>query len=309
MIVTNTISDARASRSYLGKAALVPTMGALHQGHLSLIRVARQHAPIVIVSVFVNPTQFGPREDFNKYPRPVEEDLRKCEKAGVDVVFAPPLEEMYPYMKSSAEKPAGEAAASATPQAASTVIPPGHDIQIDIPSLTSILEGKHRPGHFKGVCQVVAKLFNIIQPDVVCFGQKDFQQFRVLQAMAQALNWPIQFVRCPTVREEGGLAMSSRNQYLSDRDRQRALAISRALFQAEEEVNNGVRQTNRLTTTMQRILLEQHLQVDYVAAVDPMTLKPVLNITGPTVLAIAARVGNTRLIDNVIVSPENSKPS
>jgi pantoate ligase/cytidylate kinase len=310
MIVTNTISDARASRSYLGKAALVPTMGALHQGHLSLIRVARQHAPIVIVSIFVNPTQFGPREDFNKYPRPIEEDLRKCEEAGVDVVFAPTLEQMYPYMKSAPEKaPAEVSAASATPQAATMAIPPGHDIQIDLPSLTTVLEGKQRPGHFKGVCQVVAKLFNIIQPDVVCFGQKDYQQFRVLQAMASALNWPIHFVRCPTIREEGGLAMSSRNQYLSDRDRQRALAISRALFQAEEEVNNGVRQTNRLTTTMQRILLEQHLQVDYAAAVDPMTLKPVLNITGPTVLAIAARVGTTRLIDNVIVSPENIKPA
>src|SRR3954468_1703599 len=136
MIVTSTISDARGSRSYLGKAALVPTMGALHQGHLSLIRVARQHAPIVIVSIFVNPTQFGPREDFNKYPRPIEEDFRKCEEAGVDVVFAPRLEEMYPYMKTASE------ASCATPQAASTVIPPGHDVQIDLPSLTSVLEGK-----------------------------------------------------------------------------------------------------------------------------------------------------------------------
>jgi pantoate--beta-alanine ligase len=250
-------------------------MGALHEGHLLCMQVAGEHAPTIAASIFVNPTQFGPREDFNKYPRPVEEDLEKCRKAGVELVFVPTAEEMYP---------------EGSP-----------DISIDLPSLTTILEGKHRPGHFKGVCQVVAKLFHIVQPNVAIFGQKDFQQYRVLTAMVEALNWPIEIVRCPTLREPDGLAMSSRNAYLSPEDRVRALSLYRALTTAEAEYNAGHKQTNRLMTTMQKILLEQHLNVDYVAAVDPQTLKNVDVADRPTVLAVAARVGNTRLIDNLIV--------
>jgi pantoate--beta-alanine ligase len=250
-------------------------MGALHQGHMSLIELALERAEHVAVSIFVNPTQFGPREDYNKYPRPIEADLKKCGEAGVDLVFLPGAEEMY--------RPA---------------LP---EIMIDLPQLSSVLEGKHRPGHFRGVCQVVAKLFNIIRPDIAIFGQKDFQQLRVLTAMAEALDWPIEIIAGPTVREPDGLAMSSRNQYLSVEERARALTINRALALASLEFDNGVRQTNRLTTTVQKQLLEQHLNIDYVAAVDAITLKHVDSVNGPTVLAIAARVGSTRLIDNVVL--------
>jgi pantoate--beta-alanine ligase len=274
MNVVRTIAEAREMRAGRQPLALVPTMGALHAGHLSLIALARQH-PQVSVSIFVNPTQFGPREDYTKYPRPVEEDLAKCEQAGVDWVFAPEAAEMYR---------------------------PGlTDITIDLPQLSNILEGKHRPGHFSGVCQVVAKLFNIIQPTVAVLGQKDYQQLRIITAMVEALDWPIRIVPGPTVREGDGLAMSSRNQYLSETDRQKALSISRALFIAKGEYTKGIRQTNRLITTMQKVMLEQHLSIDYIAAVDPQTLKSVDVVNGPTVLAVAARVGTTRLIDNVII--------
>jgi pantoate--beta-alanine ligase len=258
-------------------------MGALHEGHLSLIRVAKEHAKHIVVSIFVNPTQFGPREDFNKYPRPFEEDLQKCQDAGVDMVFHPTVEEMYP---------------PGAPQAI-----------VDLPSLSEVLEGKHRPGHFRGVCQVVAKLFSIVRPEVACFGRKDFQQLRIIAAMTEAMNFPTQIVDCPTIREPDGLAMSSRNQYLSPDERQRALTISRALMTASEDVKTGVRQANRLVATMQNMLLDPgklgriHVSIDYVAAVDPMTLKHVDVVAGPTVLAIAARVGATRLIDNVVVTP------
>ncbi len=284
MNVVHTIADCRAARATLpGKVALVPTMGALHVGHLSLIGRAKELAQSVVVSIFVNPTQFGPREDFNKYPRPIMADLEKCKSAGVDLVFNPATEEIYK--------------------------PGSPDLVIDLPTLTTVLEGKHRPGHFKGVCQVVAKLFNIAQPQVACFGQKDFQQFRVLAAMVEAMDWPIAMVGCPTLREKDGLAMSSRNQYLTPDERQRALSISRALALASGEVKNGVKQTNRLLATMQKVMLDVGtlgrvpVSLDYVAAVDPLTLKTVETITGPTVLAIAARVGATRLIDNVIVDP------
>jgi pantoate--beta-alanine ligase len=264
MNVVRTIAQARALRAGGSPLALVPTMGALHAGHLSLFPLAKQHAP-----------QFGPREDYTKYPRPIEEDLAKCEQAGVDWVFAPEAQEMYR---------------------------PGlTDITIDLPQLADVLEGKHRTGHFSGVCQVVAKLFNILQPTVAVFGQKDYQQLRIITAMVDALDWPIRIVPGPTVREGDGLAMSSRNQYLSETDRQKALSISRALFIAKGEYTKGIRQTNRLITTMQKVMLEQHLSIDYIAAVDPQTLKPVDVVGGPTVLAVAARVGNTRLIDNVII--------
>jgi pantoate--beta-alanine ligase len=242
---------------------------------LSLIQIAKREAPAVAVSIFVNPTQFGPREDYTKYPRPVEDDLAKCEQSGVNWVFLPEADEMYP--------------------------PGAADAVVDLPQLSSVLEGKHRPGHFRGVCQVVAKLFNILHPTVAVFGQKDYQQLRIITAMVEALNWTIRIVPGPTVREHDGLAMSSRNQYLSETDRQKGLAISRALFLAKGEYTQGVRQTNRLLTSMQRALLEQHLSIDYIAAVDPITLKPVEVVQGPTVFAVAARVGTTRLIDNVVI--------
>ena len=277
MKVVKTINECRAARRERGKGkvALVPTMGALHAGHVSLIESAKKRTPHVAVSIFVNPTQFGPREDFSKYPRPIEADLALCQKAGVELVFNPPPEEMYR---------------------------PGEpEVVVDLPPLTTVLEGKHRPGHFRGVCQVVAKLFNIIEPQIACFGQKDFQQLRVLTAMVETLNWPIEMVPCPTLREPDGLAMSSRNQYLTLEERNKALSISRALFTGEKEFHSGVRQTNRLIATMQNILLAQHLNIDYVAAVEPLTLKNLEVVKDKAVLAIAARVGATRLIDNVII--------
>jgi pantoate--beta-alanine ligase len=275
--VFHTIAEMRAEREKLGRLALVPTMGALHAGHLSLIDAARRRAPHVAVSIFVNPTQFGHNEDFNRYPRPLEQDLAKCQNNGVDLVFAPPVEEVYP------------------PQAT--------DIVVDLPGLSTVLEGKHRPGHFKGVCQVVAKLFNIIRPNIAFFGQKDYQQLRIIAAMVEALNMDIEVVGCPTIRDADGLAMSSRNMYLAPDERERALSISRALGIAQGEFRSGVRQTNRLLTTMQKVILEKHLMIDYVAAVDATTLKPVEVVNAPTVLAVAARVGKTRLIDNAIVEP------
>jgi pantoate--beta-alanine ligase len=275
MRVLKTIAEVRAERARGTPLAFVPTMGALHDGHLSLVAAARGRAPATAVSIFVNPTQFARGEDLSKYPRPLEADLAKCAAAGVDWVFVPSVEEMYP--------------------------PGTADVTIDLPQLDNVLEGRHRPGHFRGVCQVVAKLFNIVRPTVACFGQKDFQQLRVLTALVESLNWPVEMVACPTLRDPDGLAMSSRNQYLSPADRQRALAISKALFAAVDLANGGVRQASRLITTVQQALLVQHLNVDYVAAVDPRTLKPVEVMTGPTVLAVAARVGSTRLIDNVVV--------
>jgi pantoate--beta-alanine ligase len=284
MNVVKTIPTARAERAKLGqRVALVPTMGALHAGHLALIEHAKRHAPRVIVSIFVNPTQFGPREDFTKYPRPIEEDLAKCEAAGVDMIFNPPPEEMYR--------------------------PGSPEIVVDLPALSNVLEGKHRPGHFKGVCQVVGKLFNILTPSVAVFGEKDFQQLRIIRAMAASLDWPIEIASVPTLRDPDGLAISSRNQYLSADERTRALAIPRGLNQAKQLVAEGVKQTNRLLATMQHTLLDVGklgkipMSVDYVAAVDPETLKPVETVSGPTVLAVAARVGATRLIDNVLVEP------
>jgi len=287
MIVSKTIADCRQKRQEMDRLALVPTMGALHVGHMSLVDIARKHAPQVGVSIFVNPTQFGPREDFEKYPRTIEQDLAKCESVGVDLVFVPAVQEMYP---------TGVAAEAA-------------DVHLDMPSLSAVLEGRARPNHFKGVCQIVAKLFNIVTPDVACFGQKDYQQLRIMSAMVEALNWPIEIVGCPTVREPDGLAMSSRNQYLSAPQRQRALAINKALSAAADDFARGVRQANRLVSTVQNILLAGGVQgrvpllIDYVAAVDAQTLRNVEVVSAPTVLAVAARVADTRLIDNVMLVP------
>lgn len=277
MKIAQTVKDARTDRAELGKVALVPTMGALHAGHLSLVEEAKKHADHVVVSIFVNPTQFGPREDFHRYPRPIEKDIALCEKAGVSLVFNPTVEEMYPA--------------------------PQYGMKFEWPQLGEALEGKFRPGHFSGVCQVVAKLFNILAPDVAVFGQKDFQQLRLIREMVRNLDFPIRIVGHPTLREPDGLAMSSRNAYLSDADRKRALAISRALFTAEVDFKKGVRSAARLLTTMQRIILEQHLLVDYIAMVDAETMKDVENITTPSVAAVACRAGTTRLIDNMLFVP------
>ncbi len=275
MMVCSTISEFRSERRKLGRLALVPTMGALHDGHLSLMRLAKQHAPHVAVSIFVNPTQFGPKEDFNKYPRPIEADLEMCRSVGVDLVLNPTAAEIYP--------------------------PGAPAISIDLPAITKVLEGAHRPGHFAGVCQVVAKLFNIVQPDVAVFGRKDFQQLAVITAMVEALDFPIEIVPGPTLREAGGLAMSSRNRYLNDSERKRALAINQSLFFAEAQIKAGQRDAESLLLAMRRMLLEQELVIDYVAAIDSKTLSPVQRIGSEVTFVIAARVGATRLIDNLQV--------
>lgn len=281
MIVAHTIEQCRAERARLGKLGFVPTMGALHGGHMSLVQAARQHADHVAVSIFVNPTQFGPSEDFGKYPRPIEQDLAMCRDAGVDLVFNPDPSEMYP---------AG-----------------APEITVDLPQLTQTLEGRHRPTHFRGVCQVVAKLFNIVQPQAACFGQKDYQQLAILEAMVKALDFPIRIIRCPIVRDEDGLARSSRNRYLSADERARALSISRGLRAAEAQVAVGVKQASQLVTLVQNTILDpgrlSHVPVsiDYVAAVDAATLNPVELVAGPTAILVAARVGATRLIDNIVI--------
>lgn len=281
MQVFNDIAGFRLARAKLGRLAFVPTMGALHEGHVSLMHIARQHAEHVAVSIFVNPTQFGPNEDFHKYPRPIERDLEMCRSAGVDLVFNPSPEVMYP--------------------------PGSPDINIDLPSLTTVLEGAHRPGHFKGVCQVVAKLFNIVQPQAACFGMKDYQQLAVLTAMVKALDFPIEMVPCPTVREPDGLAMSSRNRYLSADQRQRALSISRALFAARDQVKSGTTQTSTLLEQIKANLLDPAglpqvpVSLDYAAAVDPITLQPKTTTANGILFAIAMRVGTTRLIDNIVI--------
>ncbi len=281
MTVTHTIEQCRVEREKLGRVAFVPTMGALHEGHMSLVKLARDHAPRVVVSIFVNPTQFGPSEDFSKYPRPIEHDLEMCRQAGVDMVFNPEPAAIYP-----ASSP---------------------ELAIDIPELTQTLEGQHRPTHFRGVCQVVAKLFNIVQPQVACFGRKDFQQLAVIRAMARALDFPIEIIGCPIIRDPDGLAMSSRNRYLSADERARALSISRGLTAAKAEFAKGLKQTDPLVALVQAAILnpgdqpQVPVSVDYVAAVDATTLRPVPTVAARTAILVAARVGATRLIDNLVL--------
>lgn len=255
-------------------------MGALHDGHLSLVAEAKRRADRAFVSIFVNPTQFGPNEDFARYPRPIERDLELCAAAGVDVVFNPPPEAIYP---------PGEVA-----------------VAVDVPALTSRLEGAIRPGHFAGVCRVVAKLFHIVSPDVACFGKKDFQQLAVLRAMAVGLNWPLEIVGCPTLRDPDGLAMSSRNRYLSPEERTRGLSISRALREAVAAVAGGERDVARLRSAMLATLNDGPpavaTRLDYATIVDATTLDDLTTIDRPARALVAMRVGTTRLIDNVALA-------
>jgi pantoate--beta-alanine ligase len=254
--------------------ALVPTMGALHEGHLSLLDAARRECDFSVVSIFVNPTQFGPGEDFGRYPRTLETDLALLAARGADCVFAPPTDQMYPA---------------------------GATTFVDVPAAAEPLEGQFRPGHFRGVATVVLKLFNLVQPQVACFGRKDYQQSLVVRRMVEDLDLPIRINICPTVREADGLALSSRNRYLSPPDRQRALAISRSLRLAAELVRSGTLDAPNIVRRMQAELAAQELDVDYVALADPDTLAAVPRIDRPAVALIAARVGGTRLIDNELI--------
>jgi pantoate--beta-alanine ligase len=255
---------------------LVPTMGALHAGHLSLVDACRKECGLTVASIFVNPAQFGPGEDFSRYPRTLEADCRLLAGHGADVVFVPATESMY-------------AAAHAT------------YVEVGGPALP--LEGAFRPGHFRGVATIVLKLFHLAAPDRAYFGRKDYQQSLVVRRMVADLDLPIHVEICPTVREPDGLAMSSRNRYLSGDQRQRALAISKSLALAKQWVGEGTRDAAALAARMHALLSDANLQIDYVALADPDTLEPVALVDRPTVALIAAHVGTTRLIDNELIAP------
>ena len=263
----------RAARAAGQRIGFVPTMGYLHEGHLSLMREAKRRADVCVVSIYVNPAQFGPKEDLAKYPRDFDRDRALCESAGVDVIFAPTTGEMYP-------------SGAATTWVEETAV-------------SERWEGASRPGHFRGVCTVVAKLFNLVLPDVACFGQKDAQQCAVLRRMARDLNFPLEFVVCPTVREPDGLAMSSRNVYLSPSERQEALALRQSLDLARRDLAAG-RTIDEVSAAMTRLIVgKPSARVDYIAIVDPETLLPVKrHEPGRTLVAMAVFVGKTRLIDN-----------
>lgn len=275
MRITKTIDETRAARAAMGRVAFVPTMGALHEGHLSLMRRARELADDVVVSVFVNPTQFAPHEDLNRYPRPIERDLELCEQEGVSLVFNPTVDVMYP------------------PDEPETIVA--------VPSLGDGLEGAHRPGFFVGVCRVVAKLLNIVRPDAACFGRKDYQQLRVIEAMAGALCTGCMIEPCAIVREPDGLAMSSRNVYLDADQRRRALGLSKALDEAAAMIEAGTLDPAEVEAAMARVLAAHDCVVDYAVVRDARTLSPMDLINPkvePLVCLIAARVDAVRLIDN-----------
>ncbi len=266
--------------------ALVPTMGALHEGHAALMRTARESNAAVVVSIYVNPTQFGPNEDFAKYPRPLEADCRICEREGVAVVFAPTDNEMYPGSQPRL-RGRGQLAASTWVE----------ELQV-----AKRLEGERRPSHFHGVCTVVAKLFNIIQPDRAYFGQKDYQQLKVIQRMVRDLCYPIEIVSVPTVREADGLAMSSRNRYLSPDERAQALVLWKALNCARDLFAKGERDPQRLQTAMAQVIATAPAaRLDYAEIADGETLEQRQKVKRGDVALIAAFVGATRLIDNLIL--------
>ena len=273
-----TVADVRAIlRSAKAPIGFVPTMGFLHEGHLSLIRRCREECATVVVSIFVNPTQFGPHEDLNTYPRDLPRDLRLCEADGVDLVFCPAVEEMYPA---------------------------GHATFVDVDRLGAGLEGESRPGHFRGVATVVAKLLGAVRPSRAYFGEKDYQQLQVVRRLAQDLVLLVDIIGCPIVRETDGLALSSRNVYLRGEDRRRALALFAALEDARAEVAKGQRNGEALSRLMRDTLTAvDGVEVDYAVVVDPETLEPAHTLLGEARALVAARVGGVRLIDNAALVP------
>jgi len=255
------------------RVGLVPTMGALHEGHLSLVEAARRECRFTVATVFVNPTQFGPKEDFSRYPRTWDEDLAALGRVGVDLVFAPEVSEMYP---------------------------PNCTTAIEPPRVAMPLEGQCRPGHFRGVATIVMKLFQLLPADAAYFGQKDYQQTLVVRHMVEDLNMPIAVEVCPTVRDPDGLALSSRNRYLSAAERQQALAIIRGLRHALELVRQGERNAIVLQNAIRARLIDASIRsIDYVAVVDPESLGNLELLAGPAMALVACRVGATRLIDNL----------
>lgn len=265
----------RAARRRGERIGLVPTMGALHEGHRSLLRTARAETDFVVVSIFVNPTQFGPGEDYRAYPRPLEDDLAVCREEDLDLVFAPSAEEMY--------------AADAT-------------TTVHVADLTETMCGRFRPGHFDGVTTVVAKLLNIVGPDVAYFGEKDAQQLAVVRRMVRDLNVPVEVRACPLVRAEDGLAVSSRNAYLSPQEREQARVLGRALSEAREAILAGERDAARIVEAVRgRIEKTEGVALQYVTVVDPDTLEDIETIGEKVLVALAAEVGEARLIDNILL--------
>ena len=276
MKIVSSLSELRTARlSLKGTVGLVATMGYLHEGHLSLIRQAKAECEHVIVTIFVNPTQFGPNEDFSNYPRDIEHDLKLINPLGVDLVWNPAPEIMYP---------------------------PSYQTWVEVEALTRPLEGALRPGHFRGVTTVVAKLFNATQPDKAYFGQKDAQQAAVIRQMTRDLNFPIEIVVCPTVREADGLALSSRNKYLEGDDRKAATILFRALSAAKDIYEAGERNAEKLRRKMKEVLeSEPRAQMQYVSCADYDTLEELAVIKGKTLLSMAVFLGKTRLIDNFVI--------
>lgn len=260
------------------KISFVPTMGFLHEAHLALVRKAKELGDKTVVSIFVNPLQFGPKEDFREYPRDLERDLALLEKEKVDVVFVPENEEMYP---------------------------PDFQTYVEVTKLTTGLCGAFRPGHFKGVTTVVLKLFNIVNPDIAIFGEKDYQQLQVIKQMVKDLNLDIEIVAHQTVRESDGLAMSSRNIYLSSEERGSATALYKALLLAKELISKGERDSQKLKNKLEEFIHSfPFTKVQYIEFVDPLTLEPVKEIEKPVLCALAVFVGKARLIDNMLINLE-----
>ena len=279
MVIMHTVKEVRdfvrRARAEGKTVGFVPTMGYFHEGHLSLMRRAREECGVVVVSIFVNPLQFGPREDYQRYPRDFQRDRELAEGAGVDAIFYPSVEEMYP---------------------------PGYATYVEVQGITECLCGVFRPGHFRGVTTVVAKLFNIVQPDRAYFGQKDAQQALVIKKMVRDLNMDLEVVVLPTVREEDGLAMSSRNVYLSPRERQLAAAIPRSLRAAEEAYKAGERQAQKIVELVRGVLGESPgIEIEYVEVRSLPNLEPLERVEGPALLALAVRIGPARLIDNTVL--------
>jgi len=272
--VLRTVREIREWRAGAGEVGLVPTMGALHQGHLALVERAVRESERVIASIFVNPTQFGPSEDFRAYPRDEAKDLALLERSGCAAAFVPSVDEMYPA---------------------------GDDTRVVPGDVAARLEGAARPGHFTGVCTVVAKLFEMVRPARAYFGQKDFQQLRVIQTMARGLAMDVRIVPCPIVRDADGLALSSRNAYLSADERRSALALSRGLLTARESWKRGEREAAALRDIVERELVRDSLAAEYVSVADPATLRELEGRAGRAVVSLACRVGRARLIDNVLV--------
>ena len=279
MRVITTVADMQAASAEARRAGkrigLVPTMGALHEGHLSLVRMACTQTNWAVVSIFVNPLQFGPKEDLARYPRPFERDRQLLEAEKIDVLFAPSVEEMYP---------------------------PGTLTFVEVAEMSNRLCGRSRPGHFRGVTTVVAKLFNLVQPDMAFFGQKDAAQVAIIRRMIRDLDFPVQIAVGPIIRESDGLALSSRNAYLNAEQRRAAPALHRALMRVQMLADRGERKTEALLNAAREVVAgELQVKLDYVEAVDPNSLEPLADISSGALIAIAAYLGQTRLIDNIVL--------